>query len=337
VYTAPWWQDLSPAAPHDNWLVYDANVRGPRGQYGKFSFAGTGRVTPPGEIGKDTFVGCMVSDRAGKPLPLDAALQVATVEARVKPEGTHWSNARYCSGHERPSAIVAPEFSTLCVRYRLTSPAWGHGSTDQPWEGVQEWFLCRDRLLGMLTIRALQDTTCAGVWGRLRFGMFKEFETGEKGLLKYGSLIVRLHDRNFAQVETARSETFFLDKPENFRSREILLKDAQAVSDAKPPFAYAAGQEFHFVAEVLPYWSELAGEVRRIQSGSVLGLEFTQQGQRFKILHNRTPQPASYAGRVQAAQVRVYAPGGRPQTVTVKRNAFTVKIAPDSHVVVVEP
>lgn len=337
VYTAPWWKDLPPAPPHDNWLVHDENVQGPRGQFGTFSFAGTGRVTPPGEIGKDTFVGCLIGDRKGKQLPLEAALQVATIETRVNPEGTHWSNARYCSGHEKPSTIVTPDFATLCVRYRLTNPAWGHGSTDQPWEGVQQWFLCRDRLLGMLTLRALEDTTGAGVWGRLRFGMFKEFERGEEGLFKYGSLIVRLHDQNFARVETAPSETFFLDKPESFRSREILLKDAQAVSGAKPPFSYQAGQEFHFVAEVLPYWSDLAAGVRRLAAGSVLGFEFTQGGKHYSVLHNDTTKPATYAGHSALPQVQVFAPGGKPQMVPVKQGRYTVQIAADSQAVVVEP
>ncbi len=335
LYTAPWWKDIKPAARRDNYILYDENVQGPRGQFGKFSFAGTARVTPPGEIGKDTFVGCLIADRNEKSLPLDAALQVATVEFRLKPQGNHWRNARYCSGHERPSVIIAPDFATLCVRYRITKPAWGHGSSDQPWEGVQQWLLCKDRLLGMLTIRALEDHQCAGIWGRLRFGMHKEIEAGENGMFKYGSLIARIHDHNFARIETAKSETFYLDKPEKFRSREILLKDEQAASGKPPPFAYQAGQEFHFVAEVLPYWSDLAEQVVRVQDGSVLGFGFTQDGRRFMVLHNEGVSQARYQGKAAGRSAQVFSPPGTSKDLPLENGTFRLSIPANSHVVVV--
>ena len=333
IYAAPWWKDIKPAPRRDDYILLDRSVEGPRGQFGKFSFAGTARVTPPGEIGKDTFVGCMVGDREAKSLPLDAALQVATVEARLKPDGNHWQNARYCSGHEQPSVIVAPDFATLCVRYGVTAPAWGHGSSDEAWEGIQEWFLCRDRLLGLLTIRALADTQCAGVWGRLRFGMHQEIEAGENGLYRYGSLIAKVHDHNFARLETAKSETFFLDKPEAFRSRELLLKDQP--TDATGPFHYQAGQEFHFVAEVLPYWSDLARDVAPVREGTLRGFAFTQGGQRTLLLHNDGDKRMTRDVTAQGKSVQVFTPSGPPKTVALAQGQARVTIAAGSQVVVV--
>jgi len=335
LYVAPWWKDIEPAARKDNVIVYDENIQGPSGWSGRFSFAGTARTRPPGEIGSDTFVGCMISDRNEKPVPLDAALQVATVEFRLKPDGGHWKNARYCSGRERPSVIVAPNFATLCVRYRITAPRWGHGSTDEPWEGIQQWFLCGRRLLGMLTIRALEDHSCAGVWGRLRFGVHKEIERGENGMFKYGSLMAKIHDHSFADIATAASETFFLDAPEKFRSREILLRDAQAVSGAKHPYEYAQGQQFHFLAEVLPYWNDLADDVTRIKRDALLGFSFEQDGARITVVHNEGQAQAEYEGTAPGRRARVFRPQAEPAELPLDNGAFRVTIPPESHVVVV--
>jgi hypothetical protein len=335
LYTAPWWKDLPPAPPRDNWLRYDADIVGPRGQYGKFSFAGTARYIERGSIGKDTFVGCMIGDREAKPLPLDAALQIATIESRLKPEGNHWHNARYVSGDEKATVIVTPTLSSLAVRYRVTIPRWGFGSTDEPWEGVQQWLLCGERLVGLVTLRATEDTKSAGVWGRLRFGMHKEFETGEQGMYKYGSLIARIHDHNFAKIETAPSESFYLDTPDRFRSRQILLKDAEAVSGQEPPYSYRKGQQFHYLVEVLPYWNELATGVKRIASGAVKGFELQQGGQRLVVLHNETDAVANYALRATGASVQVFSPPDKARTVPLARGQAALKIPPQSHVLVV--
>lgn len=336
IYTGPWWKDLKPADRPDKVLVYDRSVQGPRGQYGVFSFGGTGRVTAVGEIGKDTFVGCLIADRKEKPLPLDSALQVATVEARLKPDGGHWQNARYCSGRERFSQIVTPDFATLCVRYRITRPAWGHGSTDEPFEGVQQWLLCQDRLIGRLTIRALEDTQCAGLWGRLRFGLRKEIEAGENGWYKYGGLLAKVHAHDFARVETAPSETFFLDKPEGYRSREILLKDDQAVSGAAPPYAYRRGHERYFLTEVLPYWSEPATEVSQIHDGAVLGFSFRAGGKRYMVLHNEGETAVKHAVKPAGAKGVVWSPGGA-QGVMANWSGGEVAIPAGEQVVVVSP
>ena len=334
VYTGPWWKDMKPAERRDDLIFFDENVQGPRGWSGAFSFAGTARVTNPGEIGKDTFVGCMISDRNRKGSPLDAALQIATIEYRLKPEGPHWHNARYCSGHERFSVIVTPEFATLCVRYRLTRPAWGHGSSDEPWEGVQQWFMSHDRLLGLLTIRALEDHECVGIWGRLRFGLGSEIETGENGMFKYGSLIAKLHEHSFAHVETAPSETFFLDKPEKYRSRELLLKDAQAVSGAKLPYRYKKGDSFHFMAEVLPYWSELATDVSRIPAGTVMGFAFGSSGKSYQLLHNQGDEEAQYIGTASGASAKAYRSPGEVTPLPLAGGAFEIRIPAQSHVLV---
>jgi hypothetical protein len=334
LYTAPWWKDIPPAAMRDNYLIYDENIQGPAGRYGRFSFAGTARTALPGEIGKDTYVGCMIGDRNQKPLPLDAALQVATIEFRTKATGSHWGNARFCAGSERPSVVVAADsdIASLCSAYRVTKPAWGHGSADQPWGASQQWFVAKDRLFGMLTIRALEETACEGVWGRLRFGLYRDIEPGEESMFRYGSLLAKIHAHNFAELSTAKSETFFLDKPEKFRSQEVLLKDRVIAAGTEAKQTYAKGQTFYFVTEILPYWSDLADDIVPIRSDGLLGFSFSAGDKRYTVVHNPSDTPRTYTANTKIAATAVHRPGKQHVLVIRADGALNITIEPDSHI-----
>ncbi len=356
VRAVSWWKDIEPAPVRDNWLIYDSNTMGPRGQFGSFSFAGTSRVTPGGGIGRDTFVGCMISDPDGD--PLDAALQIATIEYRLRPDGPHWQNARYHSGSERHSVMVADEFASQAVRYRITRPAWGGSpNPEMPWEGLQQWYLSRNRLVGMLTIRPLEDTEAAGVQGRMNFGRDREFEVGADDMFRYGGLIARIHDSNLAGIETAETEE---DPGLSPRSRELRLMDERMMSGEEPPWEYGKGEENFYVVEVLPYWSELAATVEPIREGSVRGFLLEEEDRHVMLLHNEETEDTVYRGPAAGASVTVYSPptdydGPRsqfeilngefawppeeireaPAEVAVRDGEFEVTIPAESHVLVV--
>lgn len=102
-----------------------------------------------------------------------------------------------------------------------------------------------------------------------------------------------------------------MDNANNFRSREILLKDKQAASGKQPPFTYRAGQEFHFVAEVLPYWSDLAEDVVPIKGGPVPGFEFSQGGKPFAVLHNEPESAVEHELKVFGGSAHVFSPPRR--------------------------
>ncbi|MFO8112876.1 MAG: hypothetical protein R6T92_10245, partial [Desulfosalsimonadaceae bacterium] len=252
----------------------------------------------------------------------------------------------------------ANEFASQVVRYRITRPSWGGApNREMPWEGLQQWFMSHDRLIGMLTIRPLEDTEAAGVWGRTNFGLDREFEAGADDMFRYGSLIARIHAHNFAGIETAEAQD---DPGVSPRSRELLLKDARALSGEEPPWEYAAGEEHFYVIEVLPYWSELAGEVEAIREGAVRGFAFEEDDRRITVLHNQESGGTVLRGAAAGESVTVHSPpedveGPRaqiemldghfawppeevrvpPSEVTVVDGSYEVTIPADSHVVVV--
>ena len=108
IYAATLYRpDIQDQPLPDNFLIYDRNVEGPRGRFGRWSFAGTTRLFGEGQQGKDTFVGGMVVDEPTRRYPLNAALQVVTNQYRLEPrqpdEGNckRWRECRYLSQDEQ--------------------------------------------------------------------------------------------------------------------------------------------------------------------------------------------------------------------------------------------
>jgi len=298
VFTAPWWQEMADQPLADGYVLFDENVQAPRARFGPLSFAGNARDFGPGQIGKDTFIGCLYSPVGAGPQD-EASLLVATSEFRLNREGIHWKNARFVSGEEKFSQVMADDFFSLAVSYRLTNPAHGGKSATLPWAGTQEWFASPNRLVGLLHLTALEDSQAAGIWGRLRFGQGLEIEQGPGEFYKYGPLLTRIHDHNYATIVTQPSEIFYLDEPEKFKGTEILLKDAESTAEGAPDLvAYPAGTDHYFLAEVLPCTSELAAEVVAIHQQGVRGFSFAEGKVTWTVVHNLTDAPLTYQAQV---------------------------------------
>ncbi len=341
VFAVPWWTDMPDEPLPDEYIIFDENVQAPRARFGPFSFAMNGRDFGPGQIGKDTFIGCMYAafDRAPGEV---GALLIATSEFRLQPEGIHWRNARYISGSEEFSSIIGgDEFASLAVRYRLTNPRHGGASETLPWEGTQQWFASRDRLVGLLHITALEDYECAGIWGRLRLGRGDtevEPSPAMADTWKYGPLLVRIPAHNYAGIGVQPSEIFYLDEPERFAGREIILRDpgSATADDPEKRTTYAAGTDHWFVAEVLPYDSEFASEIAPIHDGDVRGLRFTEGDTTWFVLHNLGAEAVRWSNEVPAASAcRLFIGGevGGGQSLG-RQDRVTLTLDPGQHVVV---
>ena len=341
VFAVPWWRDMPEEPLPDNYIIFDENVLAPRARFGPFSFAMNGRDFGPRQIGKDTFIGCMHAafDRTEGEI---GALMVATSEFRLQPEGIHWKNARFVSGEEQFSHVIGgDDFASLAVRYRLTRPGFGGSSSFEPWEGTQQWFASKGRLVGLLHITALEEHTNAGIWGRLRFGRADtEIEASPEmaDTFKYGPLLARIHAHNYATIETAPSEVFYLDVPEKFRGQELLLKDAGSATadDPEKRTTYPAGTDHWFLCEVLPYDSAFADEVDAIEADGIRGLRFGDAAGTWIVLHNLSGEAKRWSGEVpDGATCTLYVSGeeDRGQGLGPQAGTVTVQLEPDEHVV----
>lgn len=345
VYAAMFYRDFPDAPLPDNFIVYDRNIEGPRGRYGRFSFAATGRDLGPGYQGKDTFVGCMVADAPGAANPLNAALQVVTNEVRIALGGQRWRSCRYLSQEERNASVLAADVASFSTHYRIQNVAWGGRSTLTEWAGSQQWIMTPHRLVGLLEIEAGADAETYAVHGRVRFGcgkgrnvQAKEIEAAGDRFFKYGMLLCRLHEHNYADVITEKAETFYIDKPEDFASREIVLRDAHsATTDGKSRRHCPKGTRHFFVVEIFPGWSEPAHSVTRLASDDGLrGLELAADGGHVLLLHNPTDVAAHFhAGREwatgRADVYRAGTEGSTPESLRLN-GSLDLVVAPQRHV-----
>lgn len=287
---AEFWKPVPPKPLPDNYVIYDADIEGPRGRYGTWSFAANGRNFGVGYQGKDTFVGCMITDPARRPLPLDAALQIVTAEVRLKRDGNHWTAGRYCSALEKLDKALGPDCGSLAVRYTVSKPNWHHKEDELlPWEGTQTWYLSKDRLVGLVSLGATTDDRRAAIIGRIRLGMSREIEPDGKDAWRYGNMAIRIHAHNYSKIEIRPSETFYLDKPENYKSTEITLVDPLSVQNARgDDVVFKKGTAFDFLVEVRPVSSPGVEALVRIDAGGCSGFQFMENGRSACVMHNPT-------------------------------------------------
>jgi hypothetical protein len=290
---AEFWKPIASKPLPDNYTIYDTNVQGPRGRYGNWSFAGNGRNYGVGFQGKDTFVGCMLTDPERRPLPLDAALQVVTAEVRLSHTGNHWEGGRCYSAEEKLTTTLGEDFGSLAVRYKLSRPQW-HYKYDEllPWEGTQVWYLSRNRLIGLVALEATADETRAAVHGRIRLGLQRELEPAPElgdNSWRYGRLVVRLHGHNYAKVVAKPSETTFQDSPSRYRSTEITLLDPVSVAAGEQGnVLFRKGTRYWFLVEAFPSENRPVEVVHLIDREPLVGFRFLEAGREVAVLHNPT-------------------------------------------------
>jgi len=292
---AEFWKPLAARPLPDGYTMLDTNIDGPRGRYGCWSFAGNGRNYGVGYQGKDTFVGAMLTDPARRPVPLDAALEIVAAEVRLNRTDNHWNGGRYCSALEKLTTTLGPDCASLAVRYTVSKPNWHHKCDELlPWDGTQEWYLSKTRLVGLVTIEATAAETRAGVEGRVRLGLSHALETDGPQSWKYGRMRVKIHAHNYAQIVARPSETFYLDKPESYRSTEITLLDPLSVAvAAKHDVKYAKGTRYWFLVEVFPDSSPPAQEIAPIEHGAAVGFTLREADRLVVVLHNPSDAAAT--------------------------------------------
>ena len=343
------WKPVASKPLPDGYVIFDANIQGPRGRFGPWSFAANGRNYGVGSQGKDTFVGCMLTEALASPLPLDSALQVVTAEVRLNQTGNHWNGGCCFSAREKLSTALGPDFGSLAVCYTVSAPQWQSKRDDPlPWEGVQTWYLSKSRLVGLVSLEATADNRHAGVHGRIRLGVKRTLDEIGPSSWKYGRMHVAIHAHNYATITSLPSETTFQDDPKSYRSTEITLLDPLSVeagpgraseqmgtgtsrwpdsrgsthgaadpvpilSQARGDVLFRKGTKYWFLVEIRAEGSPPADAVERMEASGAVGFRFHEPGRRVWVLHNRTDRP------IERKHARQHAPTRSPDGVHEQR------------------
>jgi hypothetical protein len=343
IYAATLWRSLPDAPQRDGYVMYDRNVQGPRGRYGRWSFAGTTRDYGTGAQGKDTFVGAMLTAKEKKQFPLDAALQSVTSMFRLQHGGQEHKDWRYLSADEQSAVTVTKNLAALTTGYRIQNLAWGGRSTLTNWEGRQEWLMTPNRIVGTLSIGPLGDEKAYAIQGRIRLGMKRAIKKKDNATFQYGGLLVRLHEHNYADIVTKPPVHDRRQAAGQPHSAEIILRDEQSVrSGEKNQATYAAGTEQFFTVEVFPLDMRPALRVKRHDlPGGLRALEMIADGEWLLLIHNpgNAPVPASVEAPDRVNSF-LYDAQGRPSMPMIEKpreGRISCSVPPRSHILLAAP
>lgn len=276
----------------DGYTVYDANLQGPRGRHGRFSFAATGRAVHD-PVGLWTLVGAIAVDEFDpkRPLPLNASVGPVTAGPTMDTSGRWQSNATVLD-EIRATTLLGREFAAITGSYQLSGQNVGPRKVPTSWTGSQQWVLLPDRIVGMVSVSA-GDEPAASVFGRVRLhaGAMgvrypKQLQTIDAENYRYGDLAVRVHGHNFGRLDT-EANTPLAREGRNFGT-DLRFTDPQSLAAASAGTRKYTGTLYYLV-EIRHASAASPATVQRIDSDGLLGVRVTHGGRTYLSVMNATP------------------------------------------------
>lgn len=310
--------DLKPAPAPDDYIVYDRNVEGPRGRFGTWSFVGTSRNfgydgrTPA--RGKSSCVGAMVTTGSTGNWPLSAALQDVGTAVKVSSNATPvgeipWIHELVCLTSVESATSAVGEH---CAALGSSALLCGYAAKPSVWRQRQAWIFTRERLIGLVTVTAEQDTTAHGVMGtlllvsgRASWGVRKELIQTGTASYTYGGLAVTIHTHDFAEIAQQTTDvmsgsvTHGTDTPG--KSVRLILKDKAAVKDAAT--RYAKGARHFYLVEIRPVATAPASFVGQKAEGDLLTVDLKDGTGSYRLAYNSGAAPVRWNARGVAGAV----------------------------------
>ncbi|MEM6471447.1 MAG: hypothetical protein AAF802_17930 [Planctomycetota bacterium] len=313
----------------DQYILYDANIMGPRGRFGSFSFSGTGSPYTNNRRGKQTFVGCMTVNGDKKGWDLNAAL--GAVYAAVKVEAgdigydVRTKKALVLSSQERNATTVTQHFAALSTRYQLSSYS---SKKPEPWLGTQQWLFTANRIIGLVSLESLKEQMAYSMQLRLKFvsgreswGTRKTFKPEGTDTYRYGDLNIAIHQTSFGGRRIRYTDTYTGDSQ---KCGEIILLDSQSHrTNEQEPLVFAAHQKQFALVEIYPRTSTPASNVQcKTLSNGLIEIQLDDAEKRLILVHNPTDHPVRHAMHAQdKTQFTVHPSGGkfRPKWIGTHR------------------
>jgi hypothetical protein len=241
-YAASRWKDVTPVAPPEEQVRYDANIEGPRGRFQEWSWAATARY------GSDTLVGAVATGSGGSAL---RALMAVT------PEIPYWTPGGPFEGTGRMNLCVTPpdtcgvttmgkdraEFTVTypmaCTRHVFTMEAF-----PRTWQCSQHWVLDSHRLCGTIQITSQREQISRPPAVRVRFGKDGEFVRLSDTEYSYAPFTFRIHRSDFPHRRIQPAPVMLCLKKKD--AVELLLR-GQPNDDERN---YRSGQTFGIELEI---------------------------------------------------------------------------------------
>jgi len=308
----------------DNYMVYDANTFGPRGKYGNWSVVGTTRdpssplPAHPQEVGlpfttlcegKATFVGAYMLDSLStkwqKGNPLNAAFHAVAPAVKIrKGNESEWGRGNthsWLTVNEHNALSKSRNVYGISTRYQFNK-AGGRMATI-PWEGMQQWVVTEDRIVGMIELQAMQKQSVYGLKTRILLVSGRKGVMGTRKSLtiinpyayEYGMIKTKIHSENFKGIIDTQYVNIINFTTDDDYSAEIELHDK--LDSAKDKLiTYAAGTKRYALIEVTNTTKTYStATVYPLKDTGLTAFQFQEQkGRKIRMVHNITSQPIVY-------------------------------------------
>ncbi len=235
IYAAMLWKPVRAVSPKQKYVVYDADIEGPRGRFRDWAWAATARY------GSDTVVGAL-STRPGDGV---TGLLAVTPEIELGKSQYHVRGMSLGMTPDGTKGVTSlrKDGSTFNVTYRMAHfrSIWETAPFPYQWECRQQWRLDRRALRGKITVTSLAVQSCPAPWIRIRLGQRKKLIRRGPALFSYGPFQVRVlkTDLNLTRIAKGPAFPFSLDND----STEVIL---HTINEKR----YAAGRSFETDLEI---------------------------------------------------------------------------------------
>jgi len=302
-----------------NLCLFDKNIIGPRYRNGNWGAVGTMRDMASAlpefatetnlpiatlMAGKTTFAGAyaLTANANATTYPLNAVFQAAAFTIKNKTgKETDYNRGMvnsFLSAFENNGITKTRSIYGLSTRYKVVDRVMNKSNFD----GMQQWVFTQDRIIGMLEIEAMANTTCYGIGTRFCFvggrlgvsGKYKPLVRLNDSTYQYGLLNFKIIKQDFNGktdsvyygIQGAANDTL---------SNQLILHDQlDSLNDKK--INISKGYRKKVLVEVTKSTNSFANEAIVLKTTYPLyGFQFVENNNRkLRIVQNVSATPINY-------------------------------------------
>ena len=313
-----WKSGLNALPVPANFVLYDKNSMGPRYRVGNWGAVGTLRDVasalpelnesnlPMATLmaGKQTFAGAyaLTPNASATTYPMNSVFQAAAIIVKTKTgKETDYNRGNvnsFLSGFENNSITKTRTIYGMATRYKVVDRIMNKSSFD----GMQQWVFTQDRLVGMIELEAVANTTCYGLGTRFCFvggrlgvsGKYKKLIRLNDSTYQYGLLNLKVikqdlkgrTDSVYYGIQGAANDTL---------SNQLTLHDQlDSVTDKK--INISKGYRKKVLVEVTKSANAFATDAGVLNVAYPLyGFQFTEiNNRKLRIVHNTSASSVTY-------------------------------------------
>ena len=351
----------------DNFVMYDENIIGPRGRFGKWGYVGIAREFSTGlpevkttDVGvnsyKTSFAGAYILKKnpTMDEYPLNAAFHACMpcikMTKGVETNLTEGKINAYLSTDEKNSLIKSKDLYSIASTYSIRSGMTGLKST--LWGGIQQWVYTPNRIIGLLTVKAKAENRAYGLSNLIKLvsgegrkmpaSDVKELIQLDGKTFHYGDLNIAIQAQNYNGAYSHYYDDIMnpLYKVVNGKGCCMFELHDEKDNMTDNPISYPAGYEKYALVEVTPQGTAFSTNAVIVPTGNanLKSFEFQEKGRLIRVVHNCGNQKETLALNFKSPYGKCFVEKSWNEATIVlneKKIVQTIDIPASEHVLII--